>query len=170
MKGRILSSYRHFEQFIVFVLLVLLMIVVLYATIGFVWTIVMGMIEKLHTKEFHVTLPILHDVFAGFLMILIGLELMKTIAMYLDERIIHVEVVFSVAMIAVARHVIDVDYQSAQPLSMIGMGAIIIALAVGYYYFRRAELLSRIKGRASQPFEHEQALAGVTESIRAGTH
>ena len=170
MKGKVLNSYRYFEQFIVLVLLVLLMVVVLYATIGFVWLITMGMIEKLHTREFHITLPILREVFAGFLMILIGLELMKTIAMYLDERVIHVEVVFSVAMIAIARHAIDVDYKSAEPLSMIGMGAIIIALAVGYYYFKWAELLSRMRGRAPLHVEHEPALAVGTDSIRAGPH
>ena len=81
--------------------------------------------------------------FAGFLMILIGLELMKTIVMYLDEHIIHVEVVLSVAMIAIARHAIDVDYKTAPPLSMIATGVIIIALAAGYYFFKKADLLAK---------------------------
>lgn len=46
-----------------------------------------------------------------------------------------------VAMIAIARHAIDVDYKTLPALSMIGTGAIIIALAIGYYYFKRADLL-----------------------------
>ncbi|MBU2518821.1 MAG: phosphate-starvation-inducible PsiE family protein, partial [Proteobacteria bacterium] len=46
------------------------------------------------------------DLFGFFFMILIGLELVETIKMYLDESKIHVEVVFLVAMIAVARKVI----------------------------------------------------------------
>jgi uncharacterized membrane protein (DUF373 family) len=86
-------------------------------------------------------MPILHEVFAGFLMILIGLELMKTIVMYLDEHVIHVEVVMSVAMIAIARHAIDVDYKTAPPLAMVGIGIIIISLSVGYYCFKKADLL-----------------------------
>ena len=100
------------------------------------------MAEKLHTREVTITLPLLHDVFAGFLMLLIGLELMKTIVMYLEEHIIHVEVVLSVAMIAIARHAIDVDYKVVPPLAMIGMGSIIIALAVGYFFFKKASLIN----------------------------
>jgi uncharacterized membrane protein (DUF373 family) len=152
MKERVLKGYQYFEQFIVLVLLALLMIVILYATVGFVVLIVMEMSEKLHIREIHITLPLLHDVFAGFLMILIGLELMKTIVMYLDERVIHVEVVFSVAMIAIARHAIDVDYNNVPSQSMIGIGAIIIALAVGYFYFKKASIL----GPQKEPLEESQ--------------
>jgi hypothetical protein len=47
---------------------------------------------------------------------------------------------------------------------MIGMDAIIIALAVGYYYFKPAELLSRQKGRAPQAVEHEQGSTAVIDS------
>jgi uncharacterized membrane protein (DUF373 family) len=152
MKEKALRGYQHFEQFIVLVLLLLLMIVILYATVGFVVLIVSEMMEKLRIREIHITLPLLHEVFAGFLMILIGLELMKTIAMYLDERVIHVEVVFSVAMIAIARHAIDVNFNNVQPLAMIGIGAIIIALAVGYFYFKKASVL----GPQKEPLEHSR--------------
>lgn len=143
MVDKVLKGYHHFERAIVLSLLGLLMLVVLYATIGFAVMIVSTMIERLNTAEFHFTLPLLHEVFAGFLMILIGLELMKTIVMYLDEHIIHVEVVLSVAMIAIARHAIDVDYKTAPPLSMIATGVIIIALAAGYYFFKKADLLAK---------------------------
>ena len=152
MKERVLKGYQYFEQFIVMVLLALLMIVILYATVGFVVLIVMEMSEKLRIREIHITLPLLHEVFAGFLMLLIGLELMKTIVMYLDERVIHVEVVFSVAMIAIARHAIDVDFNNVPPLEMIGIGAIIIALAVGYFYFKKAGVL----GPQKEPVGHSR--------------
>jgi uncharacterized membrane protein (DUF373 family) len=153
MKAKAIRAYQRFEQIIVLVLLALLMIVILYATIGFMITIGIQMFEKLRTPEFHITLPLLHEVFAGFLMILIGLELMKTIAMYLDEHVLHVEVVLSVAMIAIARHAIDVDFNNVPPLTMIGIGAIIIALAVGYFYFKKASLLGTQSDGHSQANE-----------------
>ena len=143
MVDRVLKGYHYFERAIVLSLLGLLMLVVLYATIGFAFMIVSTMTERLNAAELRLTLPLLHEVFAGFLMILIGLELMKTIVMYLDEHIIHVEVVLSVAMIAIARHAIDVDYKTAPPLSMIATGVIIIALAAGYYFFKKADLLAK---------------------------
>lgn len=146
MKAKILLYYGYFEHFIVIVLLGLLMAVVLYATIGLVILIALAMVEKLQTRDVTITLPLLHEVFAGFLMLLIGLELMKTVVMYLDEHIIHVEVVLSVAMIAIARHAIDVDYKTAPPLAMIGMGSIIIALSVGYYFFKKASLMDQQNG------------------------
>ena len=149
MKEKFLLGYRYFEHFIVLILLGLLMAVVLYATIGLVVFIALTMAEKLHTREVTITLPLLHDVFAGFLMLLIGLELMKTIVMYLEEHVIHVEVVLSVAMIAIARHAIDVDYKLVPPLTMIGMGSIIIALAVGYFFFKKASLISYPTGNAT---------------------
>jgi uncharacterized membrane protein (DUF373 family) len=141
MTDLIIKFYNFFERIIVLVLLCMLMIVVIYATVGFLITIGYTMIERANSTEVHLTMPILHEVFAGFLMILIGLELMKTIVMYLDEHVIHVEVVMSVAMIAIARHAIDVDYKTAPPLAMVGIGVVIIALAVGYYFFKKADLL-----------------------------
>ena len=142
MTEAIIKFYGYFERTTVLILLCMLMIVVVYAIGGFLITIAYTMIERLQSHEMHLTMPILHEVFAGFLMILIGLELMKTIVMYLDEHVIHVEVVMSVAMIAIARHAIDVDYKTAPPMAMIGIGIVIIALAVGYFFFKKADLLA----------------------------
>jgi uncharacterized membrane protein (DUF373 family) len=142
MTEAIIKFYTYFERTTVLVLLCMLMIVVMYAIGGFLIAIAYTMVERLmQSKEVHLTMPLLHEVFAGFLMILIGLELMKTIVMYLDEHVIHVEVVMSVAMIAIARHAIDVDYKTAPPLAMFGIGLVIIALAIGYYFFKKADLL-----------------------------
>jgi uncharacterized membrane protein (DUF373 family) len=138
--GPILQLAERFERFIVFVLLVSLMAVVLLGTIGLIWMICATIYEKAVTIGFadaNFTMPLLHEVFTGFLMILIGLELMKTIMMYLDDHVVHVEVVLSVALIAIARHVIDLDLKAASPLSLIGTASIIFALAIGYYYFNR---------------------------------
>ena len=142
MTETIIKFYNYFERAIVLTLLSLLMVVVIYATIGFLITIGYTMIERAQSTEVHLTMPILHEVFAGFLMILIGLELMKTIVMYLYEHVIHVEVVMSVAMIAIARHAIDVDYKTAPPMAMVGIGIVIISLAVGYFCFKKADLLT----------------------------
>ena len=46
---------------------------------------------------------------------LIGLELMSTIAMYIDKHVIHVEVTLSVAMIAIASHDVDTDFTKVHP-------------------------------------------------------
>lgn len=143
--GRILRFSERFENFIVLVLLIALMVVVLLATGSLILMIVLTMAERFQAGfgDYQFTMPLLHEVFTGFLMILIGLELMKTIVMYLDKHIVHVEVVLSVALIAIARHVIDMDLKSSPPLNLIGTGVIIFALAIGYFYFKRSSALEK---------------------------
>ena len=144
MKDRILRLNQNFEYVIVVVLLIALIGVVTLGTIGLLVMITSRVVERFQTMnlpEAQFTMPLLHEVFTGFLMILIGLELIKTIVMYLDDHVVHVEVVISVAMIAIARHVIDMDLSTAPPLSLIGTATVIIALAIGYFYFKKAAVL-----------------------------
>jgi uncharacterized membrane protein (DUF373 family) len=141
MPQRILKVTEKYESIIVVVLLVMLMVVIVLGTLGLLTLIVLTLEEKLRTtdlSDMKFTMPLLHEVFSGFLMILIGLELMKTIVMYLEEHVVHVEVVLSVALIAIARHIIELDLRTIPSLSLIGTGVVVIALAVGYYYFRKA--------------------------------
>lgn len=145
MNDRILNISKKFEHLIVSVLLGMLWLVVLIGTLGLAIMICTSIYERATRQELsdvNFTMPLLHDVFTGFLMILIGLELMKTVEMYLDRHVIHVEVVLSVAMIGIARHVIDIDLKTAPAFNLVGTGAIIFALAVGYFYFRKAGVLA----------------------------
>ncbi|MCZ7362256.1 MAG: phosphate-starvation-inducible PsiE family protein, partial [Candidatus Methanoperedens sp.] len=72
-----------------------------------------------------------------FLLVLIGIELLYTIKAYAMESVIHAEVVLTVAMIAIGRKVIILDIKEISGLTLIGIGAVIIALSVGYYYFKK---------------------------------
>jgi uncharacterized membrane protein (DUF373 family) len=67
--------------------------------------------------------------------------------MYLERHELHVEVVFSVALIAVARHAIDLNFEHIEPLNVVGLGVVIIALAAGYFLFRRALAVRVTEGR-----------------------
>ena len=74
----------------------------------------------------------LHVVFLPVtLMVLIGLELLETMKSYLEEDKVHVEVVFLVAIIAVARKFIIMDYSKLAPTMLLGMAATILALSGG---------------------------------------
>jgi uncharacterized membrane protein (DUF373 family) len=71
-----------------------------------------------------------------FLLVLIGIELLEIVKIYLVQKTVHVEVVFTVAMIAIARKVVILDIEEIPSLTLIGIGAIIVALAVGYYLLK----------------------------------
>lgn len=142
--------YSVVEKAIIITLLVTLMVVVLWASGAYAFELFRILAVRLFggqvVSHAEVTsiferISILHDVFGGFLLILIGVELMKTIAMYLSSHEMHVEVVFTVAIIAIARHAIDLNLAELDALQLIGLGALLLALAVGYYYFRKAASL-----------------------------
>ena len=80
----------------------------------------------------------LFDLFGLFLMVLIGLELMVSIRMYLDDHSIHAELMLLVAITAITRKVVIIDAKTIEPMALFGVAAIIIALTLGYYLIRRS--------------------------------
>jgi uncharacterized membrane protein (DUF373 family) len=80
----------------------------------------------------------LQDVFGGVLLVLLGLELIDTLKVYFAEHHIRTEVILIVAMIAVGRHIIQIDYEHTSGLELFGMAAIIISLAVSYFLVRKS--------------------------------
>jgi uncharacterized membrane protein (DUF373 family) len=75
--------------------------------------------------------------FAGVLLVVLGLELMDTLRNYFIEHRLRVEFLISVALIAVARHVIQIDYEHASAMTIAAMAALLLALAGGYVMIRR---------------------------------
>ena len=122
------------EKLIVLSLLIMMVAVVLLSTIELGWLI----IKDIGTPPiFILEIDELLEIFGMFLLVLIGVELLETVKMYLENKTVHVEVVFTVAMIAIARKVIILDVKELSSLTLIGIGVIIFALSAGYYLVRR---------------------------------
>ena len=77
---------------------------------------------------------------SSFLIILIGLELMDTIKSFIVTHKVNVNIFITLALIAVCRKLIVIDLVEADDMDLIGLGVIIIALAGGYYLFRKTDL------------------------------
>lgn len=77
-------------------------------------------------------------IFGFFFIILIGFELVETVEMYFKDNIIHAEVVLLVAVIAVSRKVILLDLEKYDPIAIIGLGIIIIALGGCYWLIKQS--------------------------------
>jgi uncharacterized membrane protein (DUF373 family) len=119
-----------FERGIVIVLLALMMLAVLASTIE------LGAVffeQLMEPPRFLLNMEEMLEVFGFFLMVLIGLELLETIKAYLEQDKVHVEIVFLVAMVAVARKMIILEYKDVSPHLLYGMSAVIISLAGSYY-------------------------------------
>jgi uncharacterized membrane protein (DUF373 family) len=72
------------------------------------------------------------------LLVLMGLKLLEMFKNYLKERVIHVEAVIRVAMIAVACKVMVLDVKESPSTTLLGIASVMIALFGAYYLFRRA--------------------------------
>jgi len=81
--------------------------------------------------------------FAGVLLVVLGLELMDTLRYYFIEHRLRVEFLISVALIAVARHVIQLDYEHESPSLVIAIAVLIFALAASYVALRRFDYGAR---------------------------
>ncbi|MGD8520507.1 MAG: phosphate-starvation-inducible PsiE family protein, partial [Desulfobacterales bacterium] len=77
------------------------------------------------------------EIFGFFLLVLIGVELLETIKAYLVEKVVHVEVVIEVALIAIARKVIILDLEKYEDLTLFGIAALILAIAIAIYAIKR---------------------------------
>lgn len=126
----LLRGVKGFEKVIIIALMVMMAGVVALATVELAWLLVLDVISPpilmLEVDE-------LLDLFGFFLLILIGVELLETIKAYLQSHVVHVEVVLEVALIAIARKVIILDVSGYPPLTLVGIAALILALALGYH-------------------------------------
>ena len=130
------------ERPIVLSLLVMMVLVVCLATLD------LGriLIKDIFTPPvFLLEIGELLDIYGMFLLVLIGVELLETVKMYLTQKAVHVEIVFTVALIAIARKVIILDIKEVSGLTLVGIAAIIVALSFGYY------LLTKRRAASSAP-------------------
>ncbi len=134
--NRYLLGFYHVFEHAVIVLLLIMMMVVVGTAVYDMLTLVIASFDQ--EAQAVITVHELHSIFGLFLLILIGIELLETMKVYLLDDSIRVEIVFLVAMIGIARHVIDLEYKNVDPLSMLGMAAIILALTAGYFLLKKS--------------------------------
>jgi len=130
-----LEFINRFEK-VVYMLLIALLVIVLVFALGemfwYLWVSVSNApIGLLENHE-------LTSVLGTFLLVLIAVELLDTMKAYIEENVIHVEIVVLLAIIAIARKVILLDPAETDGVELIGIGIIIIGLAASYYLLRKA--------------------------------
>jgi uncharacterized membrane protein (DUF373 family) len=131
---------KRFEKMIVLSLIIMMMIVVFLSTIELAYILIMDVISS------PMLLPDINellDIFGFFLLILIGVELLETIRAYLQEHVVHVEVVIEVALIAIARKVIILDLKEITSDTLLGIAAIVLALVLAYFLQNHRKLASK---------------------------
>jgi uncharacterized membrane protein (DUF373 family) len=125
---------KKFERLIIHTLIVMMMVIIFLTTIELAWIIIQDILSP---PILLLRIDELLEVFGFFLLVLIGVELLETIKAYLLEKVVHVEIVIEVALIAIARKVIILDVEKYSHLTVMGIAALILALAVAIYTIKR---------------------------------
>lgn len=129
-----MEIFGKIERVIAAALLVLMTIVVVSGVLEIAWVVFNDLFEP---PGLFLGVADLFDIFGLFLMVLIGLELMSSIEMYLKDHTIHAEVMFLVALTAVARKVVILDAKAIDPMTVFAIAALVLALSTGYYLLKR---------------------------------
>lgn len=133
---RVIARY---EELVIGFLLVLLAIVLALSVVELTWVLVHDVINP---PVLILDIDELLELFGLFLLVLIGVELFEAIhRTYLHERVDRAEVVLIVAIIAIARKVIVLDFEKTEPLTIVGLGVVIVALTAGYFLLKRTRRL-----------------------------
>lgn len=123
------------KKWMSFVVLILMTIIVAIAIVELGIILYLDLFDPTDDVLF-LEIDELFRIFGFFFIILIGFELVETVEMYFKENVIHAEVVLLVAVIAVSRKVILLDLEKYDPLAIIGLGIIIIALGGCYWLIK----------------------------------
>ena len=130
---------RLFERGILYVAQVLLVLVIVVAVIQLWYLFALGVTERVRDID---TIPLLTEAvqraFSGVLLIVLGLELLETLRVYFTHHRVRLEIILVVAIIAVGRHVINLDFHALSGAEVAGVAALILALTGGYYLVKKS--------------------------------
>lgn len=131
---RLTGVLRRFEQAVVLALVGMMAIVVMLSLVELGWILARDVLTHpillLEVDE-------LLELFGLFLLVLIGLELLETVKAYLHHRVVYVEIVLEVALIALARKVVVLDVGKEGALGVLALAALIAALAAAIRLHRQ---------------------------------
>ena len=125
---------KKFEHVVIIALISMMVVVVLLATIELGYIIIKDIVTP---PIILLEIAELLEIFGFFLLVLIGVELLETIKAYLLEKVVHVEIVLEVALIAIARKVIILDLEKYESLTILGIAGLILAVSVAFFVVKR---------------------------------
>lgn len=127
--------FNEVEKYAAYALLVLMIVIVVSATLEVAYVVITNLFAP---PGFFIGVSDLFELFGLFLMVLIGLELMTSIRMYIEDHSIHAEMMLLIAITAITRKVVILDAKAIRPMILFGIGFVIIALTAGYYLIRKS--------------------------------
>jgi uncharacterized membrane protein (DUF373 family) len=88
-------------------------------------------------------------IIGNFLVVVIAVELLDTLILYVRKNKLFPELILLVVLTAVGREVLVTDLAHVDPLLLIGVGVVLVAVAGSYYLVKRAAWEAKERGEES---------------------
>ena len=125
-----MKQINKFQKLIVWAIIWMMVIFIFSTTLEVGWII----FKSLTTPPYLLfDIDKVLDLFGLFFIVVIGIELLETIKMILDESMMNVGSIILVGLTAIVRKILVIDIKSTDPLFLAGLGILIVALSAAYY-------------------------------------
>ncbi len=115
-------------------LALLMVVVIISGVVDVGWTLYQRLTSP---PQFILTIGDILATFGAFMVVLIAIEIFQNIILYLRDDVIHVKIVLSTALMAIARKVIVLDYDELAPMYVFATGVVLLATGVTYFLIFR---------------------------------
>jgi len=128
-------KYLHkFERVVIAALILMLALVILLSVVELGWVLIRDISKP---PVFILEIRELLELFGLFLLVLIGIELLETMKKYYAKGRVDLDVIISVSLIALGRKIITMDPKGYEPMTLVGIAAILLALFLGYWVIKK---------------------------------
>jgi uncharacterized membrane protein (DUF373 family) len=139
-----LKVFKKFEDWVIIVLGCILGIFILVAVFELGYLIITEVFSR-NTSGQGVLLNLseIKKFLDLFFIVLIAFELFETVRVYLKDNVFHAEYIVLVGVIALARKIVLLDFEKVEPLTLVGLAALVISLTVGYFFLKKGEIINK---------------------------
>jgi len=134
INDRLISRLKKIIRFAVRLLAILMTAVILWGVVDVGWVLYQKLIKP---PLFMLTISDILATFGAFMAVLIAIEIFINITIYLREDVIHVKIVMATALMAIARKVIILDFETTPSEYVFAIAAVVFAMSVGYLLVMR---------------------------------
>jgi uncharacterized membrane protein (DUF373 family) len=132
-----------FMRMAIYAVIVMVAVVIVFTIV----VLVVSMFNILITEQVDVeNKQDLLAIIGNLLVVVIAVEVMETLVLFIRKHAFFSDLLLIVVLTAVAREVLVTDLAHVDPLSLVGIGVIIIAIAGAYYLIRRSGWEGKVNG------------------------
>lgn len=134
----IMQLIKRFEKIVFTVLVIILISYIAIEIIELLYQFAIAMFKGNNDdSRLFISNALLKEVLPVFFNILIAIELIDTFTVYVQKHSIKVLNILLIGLIAIGRKLIAYDFNDSDGISNIGLAALIISLAGGYFLIKK---------------------------------